>query len=171
MKFSLFATVLALSAFACQPLPSTVAPSDRPTPTPVPVPTNSPGQGGAACQPADVTLSPGRQGAGAGTSYIAIEVVIVRNESCLWPKWPATQLRDAEGRVIAMGAKGGGEAVPIVASLQLEFGWSSWCLAPPAAPLSLAVLLPDGVVTATLPAGFGASCMNAPTAITLQVLE
>jgi hypothetical protein len=162
---------LVLSALACQPSPSPVVPSDRPTPTPVLAPTSSAGQAATLCQPSDVVLSPGRQGAGAGTSYIAVDLTLAGASPCLWPKWPATELRDAEGAVIAKGAQDGGGSVPLVSSLNLEFGWSSWCLPRPDAPLLLAVVLPEGEATMALPTGFGTSCMDVPTAISIQVLE
>jgi hypothetical protein len=171
MRLSRYATALALSALACQPAPSLLAPSDRPTPTPVLVPTSSPGQVASLCRPSDVVLSPGRQGAAAGTSYIAVDVALAGTDPCLWPKWPATELRDAQGAVIARAAKDGTDSIPLVASLNLEFGWSSWCLPPPNAPLLLAVALPAGEATVTLPTGFGASCMDVPTRISLQVIE
>jgi hypothetical protein len=116
-------------------------------------------------------LTPGRQGVAAGTSYIAIKVSLAGADPCLWPKWPATELRDAQGTVIARGAEDGAEVVLVVASLNLELGWSSWCLPPPDAPLMLAVLLPDGEVSTNIPPGFGASCMDVPTAISLQITD
>jgi hypothetical protein len=171
MNTALSVLLLLLCAVACQAPPSALSPSDRPTPTPILVPTSSPGPAGTLCRPSDVTLSPGRLGAGAGTSYIAIQVALVGIDSCRWPKWPATELRDATGPVIARGAAAGPESIRLDSPLGLALGWSSWCLPPPDAPLLLAVLLPDGEVTTTLPIGFGADCMNAPTAINLQVVE
>lgn len=171
MRLSRFAMVLVLSVLACQPAPSTVAPPNRPTPTPALVPTSSPGQVASFCRPSDVVLSSGRHGAAAGTSYIAVEVALAGPDPCLWPEWPATELRDAQGAVIARGANEGIDSMHLMASLNLEFGWSSWCLPPPNAPLLLAVALPAGEATVTLPTGFRASCMDVPTRISLQVIE
>ena len=98
-------------------------------------------------------------------------LTLARAAPCLWPKGPATELRDANGAVIARGADHGPGSIPLVTSLNLEFGWSSWCLAPPDAPLLLAVVLAEGEATTTLPAGFGASCMDVPTAISIRVVE
>ena len=151
------------------PQESTSAPQEStfaPPITPLPSVLDS----GAACAPNQVTLAPGASGVGLGTSYLAIDLNLIATQPCRWPMWPAIMLRDATGHGVASGAREGEQTVPLSAPLTLEFGWASWCFAPPAPPLTLAIVLDAGhEATMTIPAGFGASCMDVPTTISLQI--
>jgi hypothetical protein len=72
--------------------------------------------------------------------------------------------------VLASADRADEEMVLLRTSLNVRFGWASWCKPQPVQPLTLAIFLgPSEESDLALPAGFGALCMGAPTSVSVEL--
>lgn len=120
------------------------------------------------CDLSQLEMTAGRSGPAAGTMYLTFTVELVDGPPCLIVTWPAVDISDGAGRVIAQGA--GNPTGPPMATLLdtvLEFhlGWASWCGPDPSGPLTARVgLIADQLSKMAIPSRFGPSgCQGAQT--------
>lgn len=151
--------LVVLGVMACSACASTPSPSE------------SAAASAQACDARDLRLSPGREGVATGTSYVALHVDLVFGSACLIPSGPAVALVDAAGRPLAAAPATPGPDLVLANRTDFEFGWSSWCEAPPAAPLHVRLDLPGGALDTPLPEGFAASCMQVPTVVHIEAVQ
>jgi hypothetical protein len=141
--------------FANQPAPSTVV-------------------GPEPCGPHQIRLIAGQAGGAAGTSYLTVSAELIVGPPCLIATWPAIDISDDSGRVIAQGRadpSGSPRATVLAGSLQFHLGWASWCWPGPNGPLTAHVFLVVGEAASQLriPVGFGPSdCQGVPTILFLE---
>jgi photosystem II stability/assembly factor-like uncharacterized protein len=140
--------------------PRTAAPGPSTTaPTPL---------GSGTCTPGDVSLSVKGWGAAGGTTYAVLHATLVGHDPCRLPTAPAVEIVDAKGSLVASGPSLDDGTAPLISTLDLRLGWSSWCGPTPAAPLTVNMTLSSGILSTALPAGFGASCQGVPTGLFVE---
>lgn len=89
-------------------------------------------------EPCQLTLTPGRTGAAAGTMYLSFAVELAGGSPCQIAVWPAVQITDAAGLVLAQGPRDLA-AIPraqmLETTLPFHLGWASWCGPEPTGPM------------------------------------
>jgi hypothetical protein len=117
------------------------------------------------CAAEQLALAVGRMGAAAGTFYARLSLDRRNGPPCSIQASPKVEIVDRLGVVIAQDPAFGIDRVVVDRTLATELGWSSWCDPPPSRPLELRITSQPAsvVLLATLPNGFGASCMDVAT--------
>jgi hypothetical protein len=163
---------LVVSACVSPPPPRPTTSSASLPATSTSIPTRLPTEGLAACRGADLSLSTREFGAGMGTSYAPIHVVLVGPQPCLLPATPAAGIEDARRKVVAAGPAIGDAILVLRSRLDWRLAWSSWCGPSPVAPLWVMVSLMDRSSASThLPRGFGASCEGVATTVFVEPID
>jgi len=122
------------------------------------------------CRASDLQIDYGTDGYAMGTHGVDFSITN-GGDSCALPAAPAISLVDATGKVLIATPAGPGGRVELDTIAFGSIGWSSWCGAPPAQPLTVRLTLTGGDSAAlSLPAGFSATCMNGPSELVLNEL-
>ncbi len=119
-----------------------------PPPSPTPEPTADP-RSVAQCVSSDVVLEAGGWSGATGSLAGGASVTNLAAEPCVVTGFPAVDLLDADGRVVAStSAHGGGDGEPPLVVLPsggvagVLVVWSNWCGVPPKGPLSMRATAP-----------------------------
>ena len=100
------------------------------------------------CQGMDLAATLTHQGA-AGNLVGTLRVMAPPDEQCTLAGQPQIQVRDAQDPLVIESAPpdaGGGMTVTLSAGVgaEVEFQWRKWCGAPPPAPFTTVLILPNG---------------------------
>jgi hypothetical protein len=161
---------LPLVVFGC----GTVAPSPSVQPATTPtraapsigaIPTSSASTALESCEGGQVRLTPGADGAAAGTSYLTVFVELTQGPACVLPWSPMIEVRDADGAKVAAGAEADAKPVTLTYITRYYIAWSGDCGPIPSGPLvahidfssTLALDLPIGTFRPSCVDGAGQS--------------
>lgn len=141
------------------PRPTDASPSIAVIPTPSAVADIS------ACEGDQVRLTPGQQGAAAGTNYLTVFVELAQGPACALPWSPLIEVRDADGVEIARATETSPTPVALTYITRYYIAWSGDCGPTPSGDLvahidfspTLAVDLPIGTFRPSCVTGTGQS--------------
>jgi hypothetical protein len=120
------------------------------------------------CAPSDMGLSTSIFGAALGTTYGPIHMALAGPRPCAL-SITAVAILDHDGQLLASSQAR--VTFDLTSSQNLRLGWASWCGPAPKQPLTVRLTLESGLsVSTALPADFGASCMDVPTAVFVELI-
>lgn len=112
----------------------TPSPSVQPAATPTDaapsigaVPTSSASVALAACEGNQVRLTPGANGAAAGTDYLTVFVELAQGPACELPWSPMIEVRDTDGAEIARATEADPKPVALTYITRYYIAWSGDC--------------------------------------------
>jgi hypothetical protein len=162
------ATVLAACTAVPTPSPSTV-PVAVPTPSVPPSPAVVPSRAGPTCNPAQLAVAAGGWGGAGGTMFVLLHVRLASGAPCELPGYPAVELRDRAGQLVASGSSQDPSTVPLATTTDLRLAWASWCASPPPGPLRARLAIGSGFADVVLPAELTAApCQGVPTGLYVE---
>jgi len=104
--------------------------------------------------------------------FAVIHIELASGPSCRMPAYPAVDLVDAAGRVIASGPSRDASTVLLSDAIDLRLAWASWCEKPPRGPLHARLQIAAGQAEVILPAGLvAAPCQGVPTSLGVEPVK
>ena len=153
----LFLGVLTSACANPSPAPSARSLASVGVPTPL---TPSP-SAHAACQAGQLALTPGREGAAAGTAYLTVFVELSQGPPCSIPQGPSVSIMGPHGVEIARSSENVPTPVLLDTVLIYHIGWSSDCRTLPAGAFTARVDFGAGLSVAVPVGDFRpTTCMN-----------
>ena len=143
---------------------------------------STPAAGSGACGPQDVSLVAEPWGGAAGSRGTVVTLALAEgHEACMLGKGLAAEIVDANGSVLvttAAAEPGGSVSLEPGASFTIGITWSNWCVAAPAAPVTLQLKMSGWESFVAVPVPTGGDdpvppCMGStePTVLSCSGLE